>query len=205
MKLNLKNDVMFKAFFTKKGNEKYLKDFLEAILNIHIEKVEVLGEVSLEKLTLKEKLGKLDIKATINDNETINIEMQVENKKDIEKRTLFYGAKLVTEQIGRGDKYIQIKPVILINILDYEFIELPQYHTKTVIVADNHRECEIIKNISYHFIELPKFRKTVKDLENNLECWLALIDDKDGRLIEMAQTKKKIIKEAKGEIEQLSR
>ena len=29
-KLNLKNDIVFKAFFSKKGNEKYLKEFLEA-------------------------------------------------------------------------------------------------------------------------------------------------------------------------------
>ena len=29
----IKNDIIFKAFFTKKGNEKYLKSFLESLLN----------------------------------------------------------------------------------------------------------------------------------------------------------------------------
>ncbi len=37
-KLNLKNDIIFKAFFSKKGNEKYLKEFLESLLKIHIKK-----------------------------------------------------------------------------------------------------------------------------------------------------------------------
>ena len=37
MELNLKNDVIFKAFFTKKGNEKYLKSFLESIIKEQIE------------------------------------------------------------------------------------------------------------------------------------------------------------------------
>ena len=35
-KLNLKNDVIFKTFFSRKGNEKYLIDFLNAVLKIEI-------------------------------------------------------------------------------------------------------------------------------------------------------------------------
>ena len=42
MELNLKNDVIFKAFFTKKGNEKYLKSFLEALLKERIDEIEIL-------------------------------------------------------------------------------------------------------------------------------------------------------------------
>ena len=30
---NLKNDVVFKAFFSRKGNEEFLIDFLNALLN----------------------------------------------------------------------------------------------------------------------------------------------------------------------------
>ena len=50
MELNLKNDVIFKVFFTKKGNEKYLKSFLESILQERIDKIEVIGEASLEQI-----------------------------------------------------------------------------------------------------------------------------------------------------------
>lgn len=42
MQLNLKNDVIFKAFFTKKGNEKYLKSFLEAVLKEKIGGIEII-------------------------------------------------------------------------------------------------------------------------------------------------------------------
>ena len=42
MELNLKNDIVFKAFFAKKGNEKYLKSFLEALLNEKIEEIEIM-------------------------------------------------------------------------------------------------------------------------------------------------------------------
>ena len=39
--MNLKNDIIFKAFFSKKGNEKYLIDFLNSILKIEITKIEI--------------------------------------------------------------------------------------------------------------------------------------------------------------------
>ena len=35
-RLNLKNDVIFKTFFSRKGNEKFLIDFLNALLKIEI-------------------------------------------------------------------------------------------------------------------------------------------------------------------------
>lgn len=81
--------------------------------------------------------------------------------------------------------------------------DVPEYCTKTVTVADKHREYEVIKDITYWFIELPKFRKGKPKLANILECWLALIDDKDRGLIKMAEEKHKIIKEAKEEVEEI--
>lgn len=47
MELNLKNDIIFKAFFTKKGNEKYLKSFLESLLNEKIDNIEVMRRSKL--------------------------------------------------------------------------------------------------------------------------------------------------------------
>lgn len=42
MELNLKNDIVFKAFFARKGNEKFLKSFLESLLHEKIDEIEVL-------------------------------------------------------------------------------------------------------------------------------------------------------------------
>ncbi len=50
MELNLKNDVIFKAFFTKKGNEKYLKSFLESILKEKIDQIQVIRRSKLEAI-----------------------------------------------------------------------------------------------------------------------------------------------------------
>ncbi len=40
-RLPLTNDYVFKRVFAKEGNEDILKDFLEAILDIEIQKIEV--------------------------------------------------------------------------------------------------------------------------------------------------------------------
>lgn len=54
--LSLKNDIVFKAFFAKKGNEKYLKSFLEALLKEKIEKIEIIRR---SNITTNEKNRKI--------------------------------------------------------------------------------------------------------------------------------------------------
>jgi len=49
-KFNLKNDIIFTAFFARKGNEEFLIDFLQSILKIEIKKIKIREEVNLEKL-----------------------------------------------------------------------------------------------------------------------------------------------------------
>jgi len=201
--LTLKNDIVFKIFFGKAGHEKYLKSFLEALLEVKIKQVEIVQEASLQQISIKDKLGRLDIKATINDESIVNIEMQVKDEHDIENRTAYYGSRLLSEQLGPKGKYKELKPVILINILDYEFLDVPEYHTETITVAKKHRDYEIVRNVRYHFIELPKFRRQKPELANALECWLALIDYKNEELVKMAEEKETIIKEAKEDFEEI--
>ena len=55
---DLKNDIIFKAFFSRKGNEEYLIDFLEALLKIEIAKIKIREEVNLEQLARERKRRK---------------------------------------------------------------------------------------------------------------------------------------------------
>ena len=126
-KLNLKNDIMFKAFFGRKGNEKYLKEFLESLLKIHIEKIDIRSEVSLLKLDEKEKGGRLDLEAKLNGGLIVNIEMQLRNLENMEKRTMYYASKILSREVERGEKYERINPIIMVNILDYELFGFKEY------------------------------------------------------------------------------
>lgn len=79
----------------------------------------------------------------------------------------------------------------MINILDYELLEFDEYVSETAIVLKEHREYEALKNMKWYFIELPKFRRSKPDMEDKLNQWLAVIDNEDRRLIEMAEEKMK--------------
>ena len=130
--------------------------------------------------------------------------MQVKNNDDIEKRTMFYGAKTIATETKRGTEYKDIKQVILINILDYEMLGFDEYISETVTVLDKHREYEVIKAIKWYFIELPKFRKINPDMNEKLNQWLAFIDDYDRGLIEMAEEKNKTLGKARIEMNYLT-
>lgn len=201
---NLKDDIIFKAFFSRKGNEEFLIDFLQGLLKIDIEKIKIKEEVNIEQLKPEEKGGRLDLQATLNNGIVVNIEMQMENEHNIEKRTAYYSSKVLARETGRGTDYKDIDQVIMINILNYELLGFEEYISKTVIVLDKHRDYEVMKNLQWYFIELPKFRKAHPDMNEKVNQWLALMDDNDKEAIQMAEKKNPTIKKARYEMDYLT-
>ncbi len=126
--------------YKTKSNEKYLKEFLEALLKIHIEKIDIRSEVGLLKLDEKEKGGRLDLEAKLNDGLIVNIEMQLRNLENMEKRTMYYASKILSREVERGEKYEEINPIIMVNILDYEIFGFKEYVHKTEIVKLDRQE-----------------------------------------------------------------
>lgn len=203
-RLSLKNDIIFKAFFSKAGNEKYLKDFLSSILRIEITDIKVLEEVNLEQLSPKEKGGRLDIQAFLNDGMIVNIEMQMKNLKNIEQRNDIYEAKTISRYFQKGKDYKEAKEVISIYILNYNLFGFDEYILDTVKVLNNHRDYQINSISKEYYIQLPKFRKSNPDMNNKLNQWLAVIDGEDRGKIEMAKEKNEIIEEAELNISRFS-
>ena len=194
--LKMKSDIMFKAFFSRKENESFLQEFLETILKKRI-KIKMVGhDVSLDKLEKDQKFGILDLGVELENGEYINIEIQLRDYHNIEERTTFYASKKISEQMKSGEGYKNLKPVIIIAILDYEFIELPEYVTETVRVAAEHRGYKLNNSVKYYYIELSKFRKQNPDMTNPLNQWLSFLDMERGDLLEMASEKNKNVKKA---------
>ena len=184
--LKMKSDIMFKAFYGRKENEEFLQDFLEAILGEKIVIKKVMHDVRLEQLAKEQKFGILDLGVELEDGEFINVEIQIKNYKNIEKRTTFYACKKLIEQLGPGEDYRQLKPTIIIAILDYSFIKLPEYITETVRVVKEHREYEINNDVKYYYIELEKFRNQNPDMTKRINQWSAFLDMERSDLLEMA-------------------
>ena len=200
------SDIIFKNLFSAKRNEDLLIDFLESILQIKIEKIEAQKEVEPEIHNIEEKQGRLDIKATVNDELIVDVEMQNTNYKDTEKRAVFYAGCLIRDCIKPKEDYQNIKDIAVIWILDYELeTENKEYFTRTKTVEDKYCKYEIIRGVKYYFIELPKFRRMVTNkLKTNLENWLAFIDYKRKDLMEMAMNQNEKIRRANEEYEYLT-
>ena len=193
----LTNDYIFKKVFAKDENNGELKDLLEAILEIEIQKVEVKNP-ELPKDALDEKLSILDIKAQINEDTIIDIEMQVTNKYNIGERSSLYLSKLVAGQLSASQEYKKLKKAISINILNFNYFETNTYHNVAHMKFEETREDKYVDmgyereqqiatpKLEMHFIELPKFIKKNGETNTKLEKWLWLLAGKEEK-IKMAE------------------
>ena len=208
--LLLSNDYVFKRIFGKGGNEKILKSLLEAILKINIQKIE-LKNPEIPKETINEKLSILDIKAEINDNTMIDIELQVGNTVAIERRLVVYNAKMIAGEIKVSEKYQKAKDTIVICIINDNVVKRNAYLSLAMLKYEKTEEIRYVNigyekeeeyltdMVKYYIIELPKFKKKKPKVADLLEKWLYVI----GGDQKMMEEYKKENEEIKGAIEQL--
>ena len=118
-RLPLTSDYVFKRIFAREENNSMLKDFLEAILNIHINKVEVKNP-ELTPNMADEKLGILDLKLDIDNERVVDVEMQVSNEHNIKERSSTYLSKLAAEQLKAKQNYKELKNLYNDALIDIE-------------------------------------------------------------------------------------
>ena len=212
-KMRLTVDYAFKRVFGRNGNEAILKDFLEAILDIEIKDI-IIQNPEIPKNMRDSKIGILDVRAEINGKEIIEVEMQVQNQYNIDKRSPIYITKIYSDQLKEGDSYVKVKKVAVINILNFNYYERNSYHSIGRMKFENSKENEkvdmgyileeqyVTDDLEMHFIELPKFRKKNPDISSKLDQWLWLICGEEEK-IKMAKNENEKIKEAKSELEKL--
>ena len=212
-KMRLTVDYAFKRVFGRNGNEWILKDFLESILDIEIKNITIQNP-EIPKNMRDSKIGILDVRAEINGKEIIEVEMQVQNQYNMDKRSSTYITKIYSDQLKEGDSYVEVKKVAVINILNFNYYERNSYHSVGRMKFENSKENEkvdmgyileeqyVTDDLEMHFIELPKFRKKNPDISSKLDQWLWLICGEEEK-IKMAKNENEKIKEAKSELEKL--
>ena len=212
--LPLSNDYVFKRIFSKGGNERILKSLLEAILEIKIQKIEIKNP-EIPKESIKEKLSILDIKAEINDNIMLDIEMQVGNTTAIDKRLVVYSSKLVAGDIKVSEKYPDAKNTIVICITTDNILKRNAYlsiarlkfektQEKRYAEMGYEKEDEYLTDmISYYIIELTKFKENKPRTGDLLEKWLLVIGG-DEEMMKKCKKEEGEIKEAIEQLEEMS-
>ncbi len=173
--INPKTDFAFKKIFGSTDSKDILISFLNALLyegRSVIEDLEIIDPYAPSKVrTLKDTY--LDVKAKINGNETVIIEMQVLNVSAFDKRVLYNAAKTYSTQLKAGEGYFKLKPVIALTITDFEMFN----NHNDVISHFVFKERDKLFNypnqeLEMVFVELPKLHKELDELETLTEKWI---------------------------------
>jgi len=178
------NDYLFYKVFGVKGAEKQLLGFLNAVLGRSgkkiIEAVKIMENNSITADIINGKSCVLDVRAILEDGTKVNIEVQLRNKKNMDRRSLFYLSRMYSENIKKGHKYQKFPNVIAINIVNYNFPANGNYHTCFHLREDAQPDLLLTSALEIHFINMVKWRKiNNRDIINNaLHRWLVWFDSK---------------------------
>ncbi|MCM1188079.1 MAG: Rpn family recombination-promoting nuclease/putative transposase [bacterium] len=194
--ISLKYDFSFKRVMS---NEEVRKYFISDVLGIPVEEIRSVKLVNpfLWKRYFWQKQGVLDVRVELNDDKTVDIELQIKMVADWDRRSLFYLAKMYTEELLIGERYHKLKKCICINLLDFNLDEKPEYHR--VYRMRDEKGQDYSDLFEMHVIEL---RKQLKGTA--VDDWIRLLNVKTEGELEMISAKNPGIAEAMREMKIMS-
>ena len=182
-RLNPLNDFLFLKIMGEKGDEEQLLAFLNAVLmrpkNEQLQSVDIIENKAVPADVIRGKSCVLDVRAVLENGDRVDIEVQLRNLGNMDRRSLFYWSREFTKGLSSGQEYEEVPTVIAINIVGYVCLpEVPEFHTTFHIWEDKHRDIMLTDALEIHFIDMVKFRSFgERDLLNNpLHRWLTYFD-----------------------------
>ena len=173
------NDYLFKFIFGREERKRITLSFLNAVLD-RKESKELTDITFIDRefdpQFEEDKLSQLDIYGIASDGSQINIEVQLMNLYNMQKRTLYYWARMY-QTLRKGEAYQQLSPSITINLLNFSLLPQKSPHNMYGLydIVSGHR---LTEDLEIHFLEIPKFKlKSVKEMKR-LEKWLAYFSNK---------------------------
>lgn len=205
--LKPKNDIVFQSLFTQK-NEKITKNFISAIMEENITKIEINTEKELYRERPEDKLGILDLEAEINNKEKVDIEIQLIDRKNLVERILYYFSKLYISTIKKGQDYLSAQRVVIIAIIDYDLDltkEIKDMETIWDIRERKNKNLMLTDKLELHIIELGKAKEEyVKNKTSKKAQWMMFINNPNEVEVQEIMKENKEIEEAVVEIREMS-
>ena len=149
----------------------------------------------LKKMFPDDKLGILDVRLSLNDDTEIDIEVQISEVKVWAERSLFYLAKMYTEQIHPGEKYDVLKKCVSISILDFDLFKGETEFYSRFHIREDYRNLLFTDKMEFHVIELPKLPEKLKDSDDIL-LWAKFINAEKKEEFDMLSNRNEYIDSA---------
>lgn len=131
-----------------------------------------------DKDSPRDKQSIFDIQAKTMEGKLINIEMQLFNKYDNEKRTLYYWSKQYSSQLEEGKAYKLLRKCVTINIVNFNILPNERYHN-IFHLREDHSGITLIDDLEIHFMELSKLKGQPVPKEAGLLNWLLFLKGED--------------------------
>lgn len=183
-KISPRIDIAFKKIFGVEEN----KDLLISLINSIVSEEDQVVDLTLlnpynNKNFAKDKLSILDVKAKGVDGKRFNIEIQVSDEADYDKRALYYWAKLYTEQLQAASDYGQLTKAIGIHILNFTSIPHSEKYHNVFHIHEKDTGVRYFKDLELHTVELTKFapesqeglEDLVSKIQESIDVWAAFL------------------------------
>ena len=181
-------DIAFKKIFGVEENKDLLISLINSIVgfNDQVTDITLLNPYNAKNFK-QDKLSILDIKAVGIDGKRFNIEIQISDEADYDKRALYYWAKLYTEQLKTAEDYSKLSKAIGIHILNFtSIVGIKKYHN-VFNITEKDTGIPYFKDLELHTIELKKFTEDLTEelndlvakIKNSLDIWMAFLTRHD--------------------------
>ena len=179
---NALNDCFVRYFFTDKGGEKVLLDFINAVMISADMKtfkaVEILNPFNLKK-HYNDKETIVDVKCITKNGTIVIIEVQLSGNSRFPERILYYWSANYSKLLKKGEEYEDLTPVISINLLNFNLNKKDSNVHSCYMIYDTKNKRLLTDHLQIHIIELKKFKFKDKSLTKDLNYWLGFFTTKD--------------------------
>ena len=114
----------------------------------------------------------------------VNIEVQVANQYNIDKRTMFYWACLYHGQLTSGQKFSDLRKTVAVNVLAFDWFQGDRRHHRTFHVRDDETGELLNDDLEIHFLELEKIKNVKRRPKDALEAWMMYLNNLEGEELE---------------------
>ena len=206
--LKPKIDIVFHSLF-REGNEGITKALISSVIKEKINDIKLDNDRYVFGKYPEEKLGILDLKATLGDGKICDVEIQLVDNKDTEARFLYYWSRIYSSQLTKGNIYKDLNKVIGIIILDF-----PLEKTKALEnICTEWKITEVTTGLNLvltemlqiYIIEISKAKRTLeKEPNNELAQWVLFLDNPNQEEVFKAMETNKELKEAMKNLDEIS-
>ena len=192
------------AFKEIMANETARIGFLAAVLELNPESIKetVILNTFLRREHEDDKQGILDVRLRMDNEAEIDIEIQLSELNIWADRSLFYLAKMFTEQIKPGESYRLLKKCVSISILDFVLFKDEANFYSCFHIMEDTRHFRYTDKMEFHVIELPKLPE--KEDYTKLELWAKFINAEKKEEFDMLAEKDSYIDSAYRQLQIIS-